>query len=181
MSSESNDGLPTTGNRVGCAFSAGVAVTGVDPTPEPAYFCSCFEAAWVLSEELKVTVDQLTALLLVPRHLGGFPVVNYSGFCYRGQMDPLASSISVVVSCKETHPHVYKEISRLVDCSPSSHRDFTLLIKDPFSLCINMPLQPENAVRSMLRQNLPGVVKILRLPLFFPGQFRMKKAGWSRI
>ena len=89
ISSEANDGVRTLSNRISSVFSSGIAIAGTDLLPIGGYIMAAVEACVILEDEEPVlSIDDLTALCLIPRHLGGFPVVNYPTFCFRGQMDP---------------------------------------------------------------------------------------------
>ena len=88
MGSDSNDGIKTLSNRVSSAFFTGISVAAVDSTPNAAYILAVMEACRIFLEEADLSEVELAALCLVDRHIGGYPVVNFSGFCFRVAYGP---------------------------------------------------------------------------------------------
>ncbi|APG78650.1 RNA-dependent RNA polymerase, partial [Beihai rhabdo-like virus 3] len=176
ISSETNSGLPTLSNSISSLFSGGISTSGCDSSPQPGFVLACVEAAVLLSEEdQSLSILETAALLMIPRHLGGLPVVNYAGFCYRGQMDPLTSAISLVNTCYHSDRELWSKVSSFLRLSPSNRRDLLLLIKDPFSLCIYVPMQPENMIRKELRDSMEVVVENKDIKPLFSYQSKVEE------
>ena len=166
VANESNSGLPTLSNRVASVSSAGVSVAGADTRPQAGFFLATLEACIILDSKIDCTVAELAGLTLVPRHLSGLPLVNYAGFCMRGNIDPLTVAISLVMTASRTQSELYGPISRIIEYD-ENHKDFTLLIKDPYGLPMRVAIQAENFVRRKLRAALKDCVKNeLIKPLF---------------
>ncbi|DAZ87907.1 TPA_asm: hypothetical protein [Macroli virus] len=158
LGSETNDGLVTLSNEISSIFSGALQVASVDPHPAPAYLLSCMIASQELDAcTTKLTAYQLAASLLVTRELGGLPTLPYSAFCYRGVSDPLTLALSVVRTSIRVNYRVFSEISKLL-LLQRGPGDLKMLIKDPYSLNIRVPMSAENQVRALLRRGLPEIV-----------------------
>ena len=74
VSVEGNTGISTLSSEIASVFSNGVAIAGSDHTPVCGYFCSLVAGAFILHErDRPLGACELAAILLVTRHLGGFP------------------------------------------------------------------------------------------------------------
>ena len=171
IGTDTNDGIQTLANRVSSVHSAGVTLAGVDDNPGAAYTLACIETAIILHDQTpKLKLTSICAQLLVTRDLGGWPVNNYAGYAYRGQMDRLSANIAVVLSAHHSDHEVSVEMSKLIDLCPARRRDPLLLVKDPYSINIDVPQQGENKVKRLIADGLPSVVKNPDiLPLFAIG------------
>ena len=166
VANESNSGLPTLSNRVASVSSAGVSVAGADTRPQAGFILATLEACIILDSKINCTVAELAGLTLVPRHLSGLPLVNFAGYCMRGNIDPLTVAISLVMTASRTQNELYGPISRIIEYD-ENHKDLTLLIKDPYGLPVCVAIQAENFVRRKLRSTLKDCVKNeLIKPLF---------------
>ena len=77
VSVEGNTGISTLSSEIASVFSNGVAVAGSDHTPVCGYFCSLIAGAFILHErDSSLDAVSIAAILLVTRHLGGFPTVG---------------------------------------------------------------------------------------------------------
>ena len=163
MANESNDSIPTLSNRLSSLSS----IAKVDHSPTPGFLCSMIESGIVLWSKFQAGETEMTALLLNPRILGGYPISQYHNFLYWGDLDPLTSAIRQVIVCEAVDRPVYWILNKLIDLRRSSYTDYTMLVKDPFSLNITVPLQAENMRCNRLPSVLPDVVKNKNLkPLF---------------
>ena len=76
---------------------------------------------------------ELAWLSLVPRHLSGFPLVNFAGFCMSGNIDPHTIALSLLMTASKTQSEIHGQMSRIIEYD-EQHKDFTLLIKDSYGL-----------------------------------------------
>ena len=112
------------------------------------------------------TVAEHAGLSLVPRHLSGLPLVNFTGFSMRGNIDPLTIALSLLMTASKTQSEIYGPMSRIIEYD-EQHKDLTLLIKDSYGLPMRVSIQAENFVRRKLRSALQVCVENeLIKPLF---------------
>lgn len=167
MANETNTGLPTLANRVSSLFSGGMSIARVDWTPRPAYFMSVLETAVLLQPMFLCSIEDMVALCLYPRALGGFPVMMYSSMRVRGQMDPVSVAASMLVHLWRHYKNIYCSLSKLVNLDLVLPVDYNMLILDPHSLNILVPLQGENYVQRQIEKHLPSKVRNEQIiPLF---------------
>ena len=76
-----------------------------------------------------------------------------------GLKDPLSCAVSVVRTCSLADPELFVIVKRLVRLEPSPTRDMLLLIKDPMSLNIQVPIQAENVVKRRLERAIPLIIR----------------------
>lgn len=91
------------------------------------------------------------------RSVGGYPTVLYPQFALRATQDSL--SWDFVLKHLMTDPRFRSCVYQLLDISRPSRIDHTQLIKDPSSIPLNLPPQPENMFRRKLKEGLPDLVK----------------------
>ncbi|DAZ87892.1 TPA_asm: hypothetical protein [Girado virus 1] len=153
-----NDGIYTFSNALASIFSSGISIAGTDVIPDLAYYMSVFEASFLLDQVTNgyLTLQKLIISMLISRELGGYPIVIYSLFTMKGNMDPLTNSVSLVKTLIE-NSNYSGLVLRFLDLRPSPNRDYLLLIKDPFSLNIGVPKQIENIIRS--KNEVPKIIK----------------------
>lgn len=106
------------------------------------------------------------ALWLYPRALREFPALSYVAFNVRGQMDPLSVAVALVVYISRHHSDIYGQLFKFINLTHVVPADSTMLVIDPTSLCINIPYQGDNYVRTQIK-NLSQLVQNPALaPLF---------------
>ena len=136
-----------------------MSVAGADTRLQAGFFLVTLEACIIWDSKINCTVAELAALTLVPRHLSGLPLVNFAGFCMRGNIDPLTVAISLVMTASRTQSELYGPISRIIEYDENH--------KDPYGLPVRVAIQAENFVRRKLRAALKDCVKNeLIKPLF---------------
>lgn len=122
-----------------------------------AYFCTIVEAClhlwsqneWMLEEPWEYTC----CLLMVTRSLGGYPITIYSQFCIRAVQDVLSTNLHLIETIRED-AILSKYISRAVNLDIDGRKDFLSLIKDPQSIPLNIPVQPENCIKREVKKGL---------------------------
>ncbi|QDO67017.1 PolB [San Jacinto virus] len=165
-----NSQIPTFNTIISSLYAAGAGLAGADQTPVWAHFLTTFLAQHHLKPRLSADAFQdqrfLTVLLSVGRTVGGLPIVPFSGFCYRGALDTLTTNLSVLKTLEDSG---YGDIlTRLFPLNKlARRRDPLLLVQDPEALPLELPVQPENLLRSLLSETLVGYVENRQLkPLF---------------
>ncbi|BCL64177.1 L protein [Sekira virus] len=165
-----NTQLPTFNMTLSSLYAAGEGLAAADPTPLMSYYLTTVLAQGYLREKLSKEflkdTASLTTLLSYGRTVGGLPITPFSGFCYRGTLDSLSSNLSVLKTLEETG--YGDSVSRLIDVHTKASRvDPLLLVQDPESLPLDLPLQTENYLRGVISNKLVGFVKNQQLlPLF---------------
>lgn len=74
-------------------------------------------------------------------------------------MDLLTSALRLWQSTRIIDREVYLTMCKMIDLTKSRKTYFSMLIKDPFSIEIELPIQSENKVRRDLRSGLHDIVK----------------------
>lgn len=111
-------------------------------------------------------IENTSCILMVGRVLGGLPIVIYPHFCTRAVLDVLSSNLHLVRTMCE-NPVMSRFAQSLVSVQGQRNPDFETLVKDPQSLPIDMPIQPENYLKDKVKEGLSGYIKNRAvLPLF---------------
>ncbi|DAZ87903.1 TPA_asm: hypothetical protein [Girado virus 3] len=171
-----NNGIYTFSNSISSVFSSGISVAGCDVSPDIAYFMSIFEASFLLDQTTNgyLTMDKLIVSMLINRELGGYPIVNYTSFLMKGNMDPLTNALSLVKTLAD-NPLYSRIVLNFLNLEPSSKIDYLLLIKDPFSLNIRVPKQIENIIRNKLKNELPKIVKNENITFLYQQNIKLEE------
>lgn len=154
LASEANQTIPTLSGDLSGIFSTGASSAAEDLTPRSAYFCTIVEASLSFlnaqSWALKEPFEYVCCIFLVTRCLGGYPITLYSQFCTRAVQDVLSSNLHLIKTVKADKllgPHIARVVT--LECGK---QDFLSLIKDPQSLPLNLPIQPENYLRREIKR-----------------------------
>ncbi|QPB73978.1 RdRp [Hymenopteran orino-related virus OKIAV85] len=161
LASEANQVIPSLNSDLSGLFSTGATAAAEDSTPMYAYFCTVLEAALHLRHELPwlrtAPWEKTCCILLLTRTLGGFPITIYSQFCTRAVQDVLSSNLHLVRTA--LHDAILgKHMRTTVNLDITGKRDFLSLIKDPQSLPLHMPIQPENYVKREVKKGLTDFI-----------------------
>lgn len=95
-------------------------------------------------------------MFLVTCCLGGYPITICSQFCTRAVQDVLSSNLHLVKTAASDRilgPHIARLV--ILECGK---QDFLSLIKDPQSLPLNLPIQPENYLRREIKRGLTDFI-----------------------
>ncbi|QFG01733.1 L protein [Jeremy Point nyavirus] len=165
-----NSQIPTFNTVISSLYASGSGLAGADQTPLMAYFLTTTIAQQHLAMHLhpRFIEDEqaMTVLLSIGRTVGGLPIVPFSGFCYRGMLDSLSVSLSILKTLEDLGygPQANKLVN-LLERVPSP--DPLLLVQDPESLPLFTAVQPENYLRNIISQRLTTFVNNKQLkPLF---------------
>ncbi|CAG5000775.1 unnamed protein product [Parnassius apollo] len=162
LTSEANQTIHTTNATIAGLFSSGVSIAGDDESPVPAYMLTVYEAARVLwrlhPEYLQQSDEWMITLLLMNRTIGGYPVVLFPQFATRATQDTLSLGLSVKRHALRDD-RLRECVYTLLDIGKPNHVDLIQLIKDPGSIPLNIPPQPENLFRRRLKEGLLGIIK----------------------
>lgn len=150
-------------------FSAGSSAAGEDHVPYW-YYVTCVETAHHIRRHMSFLqrrpIENTSCMLMVGRVLGGLPVVIYPQFCTRAVQDVLTANLHLVRTMCE-YPVMSRYAQSLVSVKGQRNPDFETLVKDPQSLPIDMPIQPENYLKDRVREGLSGYIRNRDvLPLF---------------
>lgn len=108
---------------------------------------------WILQEPWEYTC----CLLMVTRSLEGYPITIYSQFCTRAVQDVLSTNLHLIRTVLHD-PILRDHMARAYTLTLSMHKDPLSLIKDPQSLPLHMPIQPENFVKGEVKKGLEEFV-----------------------
>lgn len=87
-------------------------------------------------------------------------------FCTRAVQDVLTANLHLIRTMCE-YPTMSRYAQSLVSVKGQRNPDFETLVKDPQSLPIDMPIQPENYLKDRVREGLSGYIRNRDvLPLF---------------
>ncbi|AEF56729.1 putative RNA dependent RNA polymerase [Socyvirus heteroderae] len=154
LHSLTNEDFPTVASDVSTVFSAGCSGANLASDPDPVYLTTIVEAIEAIDYNWPKLVESLdpnhlAALVSTNRTLGGLPCSLYPDFLIRGLPDPLASNISIRHAAWITCPDSRTALWRTRPL-PSRHVDPGMLVKDPVSLPLLLPVQAENYIRKTL-------------------------------
>ncbi|KAJ8736970.1 hypothetical protein PYW07_000241 [Mythimna separata] len=171
MASEANQTIPSHNGDIAGVFSAGMGAAQKDHLPIPSYWCTILEASIMAQDRFpqlrRYPVEYIVCLLSVPRTLGGWPITLFPNFCTRAVQDPLTSALHVVRTLMKSPRH--REHILRIATTRMKKSNPTMLIKDPQSLPLVMPRQPENYLKNKIAEGLPSIIKNKELkPLFSP-------------
>lgn len=160
LASEANQVIPSLNSDLSGFFSTGAAAAAEDTTPRTSYYCTLVEASlrlwqdnpWLKKERWETTC----CLLLLTRTLGGYPITIYSQFCTRAVQDVLSTNLHLIRTCLKDRT-LQDHISRFVTLR-AGRVDFLSFVKDPQSLPLAIPVQPENFVRQEVKKGLADFI-----------------------
>ena len=122
-----------------------------------------------LSEKkLRISFNDILASLVLTKEFGGFPIIAYPEFLYRGHNDPVTSGLEWLhLVCK--HLPALSPIKTWITTSDGvcSHMDFTRLILDPTCLNFTSAGQYSRKVPKILEEGLRDKVKNRELKKLF--------------
>ncbi|AYW51538.1 L polymerase RdRp [Formica fusca virus 1] len=161
LASEANQVIPSLNSDIAGIFSTGAAAAAEDCTPMAAYYCTVVEAAlhlWDTNQWMRKEPWEYTCcLLLMTRSVGGYPVTIYSQFCTRAVQDTLSTNLHLIKTALND-PILERQMRRVITLTPGQHRDFLSLIKDPQSIPLDIPLQPENYIKREIKKGLMTLI-----------------------
>lgn len=174
--------FPSIRTNVGAIFSTALAGAEKSSSPIRGYYLACLHAANYLLSLLQgsglysttlrplvntsntTTVSEFIQFLLtLPSELGGYPVLSFIHFIYKGGSDPLSKSLSSIILLQRAGIRMYDRIlshlesSDLYNRSPQS----LSLIKDPYSVPLRKPVTSVDGVtkETMSRLKQPAIMK----------------------
>nr|QKK82916.1 RNA-dependent RNA polymerase [Umea virus] len=151
--------LNVTDDYVGSAFSNAHSTSKTAPSPLPCYATACFWAAeTIVTHEIyvKLSDNQLCALLQVPNMLGGFPVIYLHNFFVRAESDLLPPFLDLCQKLLRLKPSVGHELEKFLHQKvASAQKSLGGLFLDGYSLPISKPQQ----AATILRQEVTKLVQ----------------------
>lgn len=178
MASEANQTIPSFNGDIAGVFSAGMGAAQKDHLPIPSYWCTALEASIMAHDRFpelrRYPVEYIVCLLSVPRSLGGWPITLFPNFCTRSVQDPLTCALHLARTLMKSPRH--REHIARVATTRMKNSDPAMLIKDPQSIPLLLPRQPENYLKNKIAEGLPVLIKNKELkPLFAPEVSDKKK------
>lgn len=162
----SNVAFPTLEDMISNIFSIAHSTCSQATVIVPSYATACWTAARLLTRTLlnhkgikKVNTDIITSLLLWPQVIGGPGSLPIQTFFVRGENDMLSVSISLLRHLwlvLEDDP-MRKYIGWILSQRFRKNSDFVMLLSDPYSLDLDIPVRPASRIKSALRQRLKTV------------------------
>ena len=151
IASEANQTITTFNRDISGMSSTGTSAAAEDSDPGPTYFTTAMELAFrfrQLNPDLASSRWERTCVgLCVTKVLVGYPLSIYPQFCLRATQDPLSSNLRSLYTV-EQDVALKKYVNCWATLSPASSIDLLSLIKDPVSLPLSLPPQPENHLQS---------------------------------
>lgn len=170
VNSQANQTIPTFNGKIAGMFSAGSSAAGEDYVPYWAYYVTCVETAHHIRRHMfflhRQPIENTSCVLMIGRVLGGLPIVIYPQFCTSAVQDVLSSNLHLVKTMCD-NPVMSRFARSLMSIQGQRNLDFETLVKDPQSLPIDMPIQPENYLKDKVKEGLSGYIRNKSvLPLF---------------
>nr|WPV74308.1 MAG: RNA-dependent RNA polymerase [Drosophila Inveresk nyamivirus] len=158
MHATANSDLPTTAGDISSISASGSSVADVDKAPDPAYLCAIMENCQTMRSSWPTLWKELSyrekiQWMFTPRVAGGLPITQYHEYVVRGVQDPLTHYYSFMKYLWNRVPEQKTAIQAL-RLRIDSNFNYLLLIKDPLSLPIKSPLQPENVLKNTVKDYL---------------------------
>nr|AVK42865.1 RNA-dependent RNA polymerase [Soybean cyst nematode nyami-like virus]AVK42870.1 RNA-dependent RNA polymerase [Soybean cyst nematode nyami-like virus] len=161
LHSLTNEDFPTLASDVSTVYSAGCSAANLSTSPDAVFLMTSIEALeaihyrWPEFVE-KADPDYLAVLLSTNRTLGGLPCSLYPDFLVRSLPDPLTNNISLHHVIWNLTPPARTALWNMRPL-PSRHVDPAMLVRDPVSLPLLIPVQAENFIRRSLERTLRTV------------------------
>nr|WPR17567.1 MAG: RNA-dependent RNA polymerase [Beetle nyamivirus] len=178
LASEANQSIPSLNADLSGFFSTGAAAASKDIIPGPAYLCTVIEALHLIRRKMTWLrlrpIEVNASCLLVTRMLGGLPIELYSQFCTRAVQDLLSTNMHLIKTAQGLSG-MSAALSIWICMRKSSHPDYETLIKDPQSLPLLIPTQPENILRREIKKGVPDLVKNNLLKALFTQNMDLAK------
>lgn len=108
--------------------------------------------------ELLSEPDLLEFALLLPGSLGGFPVMSWSRFFMKGEVDDLSWDVPAVRALGRTVPSLLTDLVNVMKGNYTPrNRNLRQLILDPTSIPIERPRDLKRLVKDAVAEKLPGL------------------------
>ncbi|KAJ2954234.1 hypothetical protein O0L34_g2479 [Tuta absoluta] len=162
VTSEANQTLPTLNTLLSGMFACGASCANEDYSPVPSYVTTILEATVLMYRKypwmMKRPVEWMTVLWSMSRAVGGYPVSLLPQFMTRAVQDPLSCNLHLLRTLLRSPAHS-AHVRALINLTKPAHVDHLSLIKDPPSIPLNIPPQPENMIRNQVKTGLGNIIK----------------------
>lgn len=92
--------------------------------------------------------DFIRALLIFPRCLGGYPVINIFDLLFKGFPDPVSVALShLKLITIYGSPSLQRTACQILDVPLNSSKNFAYLFEDPVSLNLLHPSSPSDTIK----------------------------------
>ncbi|QNM37835.1 RNA dependent RNA polymerase [Frankliniella occidentalis associated mononegavirales virus 1] len=178
---ESNDSYPMIDTQIASVFSSAHTAAGKSVTPVLPYYIAVMECHRVLrvamdasageesvrklvqSEGADPNENTLFLMTLMPTDFGGYPVMPFTDFMYRGHPDPLTSHLVWLKEVAAEDPTAKRILGWVASLEGMKEEitteDQLRLIQDPLCLNFSNPVSYTSYVRNLLESRVREVVK----------------------
>nr|WPV62272.1 MAG: RNA-dependent RNA polymerase [Jingmen rodent lispivirus 1] len=105
--------------------------------------------------------DKLLLFLnLFPKDYGGYPIMCFLDYLYRGHPDPITSHLTFLKLVQDEEMIAKQIIKWIISCANISEKiDYKMIIQDPVSLNFKRPTNGANVMKNTLESTLKSVTK----------------------
>lgn len=154
--------IPTLDEYVGSAFSNAHSACKVQTHVLPSYIVALKWAmiAIVNNETYKdISHNQLSALLLTPSIVGGFPIIYLHNMFVRAESDLLPPYLHILWEVKDKDIMLYRYMKNFLRIPRREPKDIVSLCKDPYSIPCDRPNLPTTILRQSLLTHLKPMIQ----------------------
>lgn len=94
--------------------------------------------------------NELTASMITPGVVGGFPMIFYHNMHVRAESDLLGPFISIYQHCLNADPSVAHILERFFRFPETKPQTIVGLLKDPYSIPLKRPTLPSTHLRAQI-------------------------------
>lgn len=180
MRSEAHGNIPfpTMEDTAATMFSVAHAVCSQTTSCLPPFITALYQCAALFyghSQRRKpsLSADELTIMISWPQVIGGPGSLPIQTFFVRGENDMLAVSISLMRFILNKGSEAEKLIVSRILSQPLEDPTETksMLLGDPYSICIKTPIRPQSLIKAMLRKSLRLITKNPSVKELFSNEF----------
>jgi len=165
--------IPSLSSEISSVCSSAVAVANTLPIPLTGFWWQCwrlirmfreharFSPSMNVSYHLRIFLgnpDLLQFLLQLPGSIGGCPLLTWTRYLIRGEVDELSWDIAAILRCASKNQ--LKDLRLLQEgrYSPITP-DLTSLLLDPYSIPLRRPKDQTRLIKEQLELSLPRITK----------------------
>ncbi|APG78782.1 RNA-dependent RNA polymerase [Wuchang romanomermis nematode virus 2] len=179
-----NDVYPTLENKLATIHTAGQAAASKGVDVIIPYFIATSECAYAILREFQyslllnssIVTDSgtrlsnlstafLQSILLLPRSLGGYPLLMITDYLYRGHPDPITGHIFLLKNLSFQIP--WQMVGALLKKGWKAPIDFSMLIQDPTAINWQLPPLGSNIIKNLLNEKIRDISRNRDVNLLF--------------
>jgi len=122
--------------------------------------CRLYTSEHRLLKAIAADVGLREFVFLLPGSLGGLPMMPWTRFFMKGELDDLSWDVAAVLSLQHSVPQLGSDMRHLLrgEYSPTEP-DLTQLLLDPHSIPLNRPKDMARLIKDEVAASLPGLAK----------------------